>query len=53
MQELWTDMKSAQDETKNKWIVPLFMLICILISVAILIRRYIRNKKRYILSGIG
>jgi len=45
MQELWTDMKSAQDETKNKWIVPLFMLICILISVAILIRRYIRNKK--------
>ena len=45
MQDLWTTMKSAEQKTVNKWIVPLFMLMCILLSVGILIRRYIRNKK--------
>ena len=45
MQELWTDMKSAQVEQVNQWIVPLFMLACILLSIGILIRRYIKNKK--------
>lgn len=45
MQELWTDMKSAQVEKVNQWIVPLFMLVCILLSIGILIRRYIKNKK--------
>ena len=45
MQNLWTEMKSAQDETKNKWIVPAFMIICVAVSIGILIRRYIKNKK--------
>ena len=45
MQELWTDMKSAQVEKVNQWIVPLFMIVCILLSIGILIRRYIKNKK--------
>lgn len=45
MQDLWTELKSTQDETKNKWIVPVFLLICILTSIGILIRRYIKNKK--------
>lgn len=45
MQDLWTSMKSAEEKTVNKWLVPVFMLICILLSVGILIRRYIRNKK--------
>ncbi len=45
MQELWTEMKSAETENTNPWLVPAFMLLCILLSVGILIRRYIRNKK--------
>ena len=45
MQDLWTDMKSTQENEKNKWIVPAFLLACIALSVGILIRRYIRNKK--------
>lgn len=45
MQELWTDMKSAQVEKVNQWIVPLFMIVCVLLSIGILIRRYIKNKK--------
>lgn len=45
MQDLWTELKSAQDETRNKWIVPLFMLGCILLSIGIIIRRHIRKKK--------
>lgn len=45
MQKLWTDMKSAQDESGNQWLVPVFMLLCVLASITILIRRYIRNKK--------
>lgn len=45
MQELWTTMKSAEQESGNPWLVPIFMLSCILLSVGILIRRYIRNKK--------
>jgi len=45
MQELWTEMKSAEVEHTNPWIVPIFMLLCVLLSVGILIRRYIRNKK--------
>jgi len=45
MQDLWTELKSAQDETKNKWIVPVFMLSCVLLSIIILIRRYIKKKK--------
>lgn len=45
MQVLWTNMKSAEKETTNKWIVPVFMLICVLLSIGILIRRYIKSKK--------
>ena len=45
MQELWTEMKSAETEQVNPWIVPIFMLLCILLSIGILLRRYIRNKK--------
>ena len=45
MQELWTDMKSSQYEAKNVWLVPVFMLICVAVSIIILIRRHIKNKK--------
>ena len=45
MQNLWTEMKSAEQDEVNPWLVPVFMLACILFSVGILIRRYIRNKK--------
>lgn len=45
MQNLWTDMKSTQENDKNKWLVPAFLLSCIALSIGILIRRYIRNKK--------
>lgn len=45
MQDLWTSMKSAETKTVNLWLVPMFMLACILVSVVVLIRRYIKNKK--------
>ena len=45
MQDLWTEMKSTQDNEKNKWIVPIFMLSCILLSIFILIRRSMKKKK--------
>ncbi len=45
MQDLWTEMKSTEQNEVNPWLVPAFMLSCVLFSVAILIRRYIRNKK--------
>ena len=45
MQEKWTEMKSSEENNQNPWLVPLFMLACILISVGILIYRHIRNKK--------
>ncbi len=45
MQDLWTDMKSTQENDKNKWLVPAFLLACVALSIGILIRRYIRNKK--------
>lgn len=45
MQNLWTDMKSAEEKGVNKWIVPLFLILCILTSIGILIKRYIKNKK--------
>ncbi len=44
MQELWTSMKSAEPESVNKWLVPLFMLGCVVLSIVILIRRYFKNK---------
>lgn len=45
MQKLWTDMKSTEDAGTNKWVVPLFLLFCVALSIGILIRRYIKNKK--------
>lgn len=45
MQSLWTDMKSTEEEGVNKWFVPAFLIICIMTSIGILIRRYIKNKK--------
>ena len=45
MQTLWTEMKSAQPENTNQWIVPVFLALCIIAMIAILIRRYIKNKK--------
>ncbi|MDD6735031.1 MAG: ABC transporter substrate-binding protein [Clostridiales bacterium] len=45
MQNLWTDMKSTQEDSGNKWLVPLFLLACVLLSVAIIIKRYLKNKK--------
>ena len=45
MQNLWTEMKSAEDSTKNKWLVPAFMLLCILLSIFILIRRSVKKRK--------
>lgn len=45
MQTLWTDMKSSEEQTPNRVIVPAFMSICVIASLVILIRRYIRKKK--------
>ncbi len=42
MSQLWTEMKS---ETANKWFVPIFLIICVLIIVFVLIRRHIKRKK--------
>jgi len=45
MQRLWTDMKSTEDTGTNVWVVPIFLLGCITLSIGILIRRYIKKKK--------
>lgn len=45
MQTLWTDMKSSEEKTPNLVIVPAFMVLCIIVSLVILIRRYIKKKK--------
>lgn len=45
MQSLWTEMKSAEEETPNRWIVPLFMVLCVAASLVILIKRHIIKKK--------
>ncbi|MDE5834482.1 MAG: ABC transporter substrate-binding protein [Ruminococcus sp.] len=45
MQNLWTEMKSAEDETTNKWLVPIFLILCVLFMVFVLIRRHIKAKK--------
>ena len=45
MQTLWTDMKSSEEQTPNRVIVPAFMAICVIASLVILIRRYIKKKK--------
>ncbi|MBQ8614409.1 MAG: spermidine/putrescine ABC transporter substrate-binding protein, partial [Ruminiclostridium sp.] len=45
MQNLWTEMKSAEDENANTLFVPIFLLVCIGIIVFVLVRRYIKSKK--------
>lgn len=45
MQTLWTDMKSSEEQTPNRVIVPAFMAICVAASLGILTRRYIKKKK--------
>ncbi len=45
MQDLWTEMKSAEDETTNKWLVPIFLVGCLVLIVFVLIRRHIKAKK--------
>lgn len=45
MQTLWTEMKSAENETPNRWIVPVFLLLCLCGIIFTLIRRHIKNKK--------
>ncbi len=45
MQDKWTEMKSKNDEAKNTWLVPLFMLLCVFTSIGIIIARYVKRKK--------
>ncbi len=45
MQTLWTEMKSSEEVTPNRYIVPLFMGLCVAVSLVILIRRYVRKKR--------
>lgn len=45
MQNLWTEMKSAEDETTNAWLVPIFLLVCVGLVIFVLVRRHIKNKK--------
>ncbi len=45
MQDLWTEMKSAEEETVNKWLMPVFLVVCLLTIIVILIRRHIKSKK--------
>lgn len=45
MQNLWTEMKSAEDENSNTLFVPIFLLVCIGIIVFVLVRRHIKSKK--------
>ncbi|MBR6241973.1 MAG: ABC transporter substrate-binding protein [Ruminococcus sp.] len=45
MQTLWTEMKSAEDENSNRWIVPVFLLFCVGLMIFVLVRRHIKSKK--------
>lgn len=45
MQTLWTEMKSAQDENENTWIMPVFLIGCIVFMVIVQIRRHIKSKQ--------
>lgn len=38
-------MKSSEEQTPNKVIVPAFMSVCVIASLIILIRRYIKRRK--------
>ncbi len=45
MQDLWTEMKSAEDSVTNKWLMPIFLVLCLALVIFIQVRRYIKNKK--------
>ena len=45
MQTLWTEMKSAEDENANTWIMPAFLIACVVFMIAVQVRRYIKSKK--------
>ena len=45
MQNLWTEMKSAEDENTNKWFAPVFLICSIALMVIVLVRRHIKEKK--------
>ena len=45
MQELWTKMKSAEDESINRWFAPVFLITGIGAIIVILIYRHFKNKK--------
>lgn len=45
MQDLWTVMKSAEDEAFNQYIVPIFLVACVGVMVFVMIRRHIKKKK--------
>lgn len=45
MQQLWTDMKSSEEQTPNRFIVPSFMAFCVIASLVILVKRYMKKKK--------
>lgn len=45
MQTLWTEMKSAEEEDANTWIMPAFLIACVVFMIAVQVRRYIRSKK--------
>lgn len=45
MQDLWTEMKSAEDENTNRWIAPIFLVFCVILMAVVLIRRHIKKKK--------
>ncbi len=51
MQTLWTDMKSSEEQTPNKVIVPAFMSVCVIASLIILIRRYIKEERYVLING--
>lgn len=45
MQDLWTEMKSAEDEAINRWLMPVFLVLCMATVVFVLVRRHIKSKK--------
>ena len=45
MQQKWTEMKSSEENNTNPWLVPIFMLACVALSIGILIYRSVKNKR--------
>lgn len=45
MQTLWTEMKSAEEEGANTWIMPAFLIACVVFMISVQVRRYIKSKR--------